>query len=156
MVEHWIENPCVGGSNPPQDKQLTSFIYFMNSTTINFLITLKNYSILKKEYLKYEYSKNILEITKCLYEEGFIQSFRILNSDNKIFILILLRFFFNKPILKQLKIISTPSRKKYLSFKDLSKFSNKKYVFFISTSKGLLTLEECKKTALGGVLFFVC
>jgi ribosomal protein S8 len=128
----------------------------MTINTIRFLINLKNYSILKKEIFKQKYSKQILEIVKCLYREGFIQSFFLEQKGSDFYINILLRFFFNKPVFKNLKVLSTPSKLKVLSFKHLAKISTKKFVLFISTSEGILTLEECKKKKIGGTIFFYC
>jgi small subunit ribosomal protein S8 len=128
----------------------------MTTNTIKFLVNLKNYSILKKEIYKSPYSKQILQIVKCLYKEGFIQSFYIEHINSKYFINILLRFFFNKPVFKNLKIISKPSNTKIVPFKHLARISNKKFVLFISTNQGVLTLEDCKKRGLGGSVLFYC
>jgi small subunit ribosomal protein S8 len=123
----------------------------MTQFIINFLLTLKNASSLKKEKIKIKYSKHSLELVVCLYNEGFIHSYQLKNNQ----ILIILRYFFNKPILKNLKIISTPSKLRYLNLKALSKLSNKKTSLFFSTSKGLLTLNQCKKNKIGGILLFL-
>ena len=124
----------------------------MNKTTTEFLISLKNASLFRKEYLILKYSKNILDILHGLYDEGFVQSYKIV--DGKIFIL--LRYFFNKPVLKNIKLISTQSKMRNFSLKLLSKLSKKKTVIFFSTSKGIMTLSKCKKLNLGGLaLFFI-
>jgi ribosomal protein S8 len=94
----------------------------MNKTSIDFLTSLKNASLFKKEYLIIKYSKNILDILRGLYDEGFVQSYKVINSR----IFILLRYFFNKPILKKLTVVSTPSRTRYFNLKLLSKLSKQK------------------------------
>ena len=94
----------------------------MNKTTTEFLTSLKNASLFRKEYLILKYSKNILDILHGLYDEGFVQSYKII--DGKIFIL--LRYFFNKPVLKNIKLISTQSKMRNFSLKLLSKLSKKK------------------------------
>ena len=55
----------------------------MTTNTLKFLVNLKNYSILKKEIYTLRYSKQILQIVKCLYKEGFIQSFYIEYKNSK-------------------------------------------------------------------------
>ena len=130
----------------------------MNINLINLLSKLKNASFSKHEQLSVDYNKLCLGVVGLLYKEGFIQSFSVkcvfegLNSKLKIFIT--LRYFNNKSVFKNLKIVSTPSRVNFLNTKDLSKISNKKLVLFLSTSNGLLTSLECKKKNIGGKLLF--
>jgi len=128
-------------------------IFFMNLTTIRFLIALKNHSILKKEVLIYRYSKSIIHVLTALYQEGYIQSFKILN--NKL-VYIALRYYFNKPILKNLKLISTLSKPTYLTLKSLYNITDNKNTIFFSTSKGIKTLYQCKREKLGGEALFSC
>ena len=130
----------------------------MNINLIKFLSKLKNASISKQEVVSTGYNNLCLAVVKLLYKEGFIQSFSIkkvsFNSNVELKIFITLRYFNNKPIFKNLKIVSTPSRLNYLNIKDLSKISNKKIVLILSTNKGLLTSLECKKHKIGGKLLF--
>jgi len=133
----------------------------MNIYTIKFLIKLKNAALARKEIVFTSYNKLSFELVKCLYKEGFIQSFELKeiftsSSEKKYEIKIVLRFFYNKCVLKNIKILSKPSLTKYFSLKDLSKISTKKLVIFISTSKGILTSLDCKKYSLGGIPLFVC
>lgn len=130
----------------------------MNINLIKFLSKLKNASISKQEVISTDYNNLCLAVVKLLYKEGFIQSFSIkkvsFNSNVGLKIFITLRYFNNKPIFKNLRIVSTPSRLNYLNIKDLSKISNKKIVLILSTNKGLLTSLECKKHKIGGKLLF--
>jgi small subunit ribosomal protein S8 len=133
----------------------------MNIQTIKFLNKLKNASLFNKEDITVAYSKNILGIVKILYKEGFLQSFKIVAQSNltsqvRYSLVIRLRYFYDKPILKKLKIISSPSRVIYLNFLDISKLAATKNALFFSTSKGILTLLECKKQQIGGALLFIC
>ena len=132
----------------------------MNIYTIKFLIKLKNAALARKEIVFTSYNKLSFELVKCLYKEGFIQSFELKeiftsNFEKKYEIKIVLRFFYNKCVLKNIKILSKPSLTKHFSLKDLSKISTKKLVMFISTDKGILTSLDCKKYNLGGIPLFV-
>jgi len=125
----------------------------MNITLIYLLIKLKNFSLQQKEFVYIPYNKQYLEILKILYQQGFIQSYK-LQKDSRL--LIVLRYYYSKPIFKDLKLVSKPSNSHYLKLKDLYFLSNKKYIYFISTTKGLLTGLECKQYGLGGKLLFIC
>jgi small subunit ribosomal protein S8 len=132
----------------------------MNTNLIKLLLQLKNASLVKKEVVEFNCNSLCLELLKLLYTEGFIQSFRVLSknrSDNEkqFQTTIMLRYSYNKPALKTLKIISTPSYSKYLTLKDISKIQDRKNILFLSTNKGLLTGLQCKKNKIGGTLLFI-
>lgn len=132
----------------------------MNTNLIKLLLQLKNASLVKKEVVEFNCNYLCLELLKLLYTEGFIQSFRILSknrSDNEkqFQTTIMLRYSYNKPALKTLKIISTPSYSKYLTLKDISKIQDRKNILFLSTNRGLLTGLQCKKNKIGGTLLFI-
>jgi ribosomal protein S8 len=128
----------------------------MKKNLLNFLIKLKNGSILKKEFILSKFSKQKLKICLSLYNEGFIQSFKVLFLKKNIFICVFFRNFFNKSLLSSLFIFSTKNHSGFLTLTELSKISNKKGILFISTIKGLFTLYQCKKLGLGGKALFLC
>ena len=133
----------------------------MNANLIKLILKLKNASASQKELIFNTYNVSSIELLKLLYAEGFIQSFSIQTVNEKdskknYEIKVTLRYFYNKPTFKNLKIVSSPSYTKYMGLKDLSKLSNKKRVLVLSTNKGLLTGLECKKQQVGGTLLFVC
>ena len=123
----------------------------MNKTIINTIIKLKNASLIKKEYVLIAYSNLNLKVINFLYKEGFIQSLK--QKNKKLFVY--LRYSFNKDLFSNLKIISTSTLNYYLSYKDLCKLTNKRFVLVLSTNKGFLTGLECKEYKIGGKLFFI-
>ena len=128
----------------------------MNINLIKFLITLKNASILRKEHILIKNNRLCLQIVKTLYKEGLIQSFKIEIFSNIKFLQINLRYFYEKSVFDSLKLLSTPSRKIYLSMYSLSKIKNNKKLMLFSTTKGILNLTDCKKKKIGGKLLFIC
>jgi small subunit ribosomal protein S8 len=125
----------------------------MNFSTIKFLIQLKNASILRKERVELPFSNFSFELVKSLYKEGLIQSFDV--SDQKS-IKVTLRFFYNKALLKDIRILSTPSLVRYLTLKDVCRLSTRKSIVFLSTNKGILTQLGCKQEKVGGTVLFAC
>jgi small subunit ribosomal protein S8 len=132
----------------------------MNINLIKLLLQLKNASLVKKEVVNFNCNVLCIELLKLLYKEGFIQSFSVdskslSNNDKQFQTTISLRYSYNKPTLKALKIISTPSYSKYLTLKDISKVQDRKNILFLSTNKGLLTGLQCKKKNIAGTLLFI-
>jgi ribosomal protein S8 len=127
----------------------------MHSNAIKFLIALKNASLLKKECVFFSFNKSFLKLLKILYKTGLIQDFEVKNTTKKIFkFIVFLKYSFNTGCLNTLKIISKPSWSLFLKYKNLIQLSNKKAIVILSTSKGFLTSEECKKYKIGGKIFF--
>jgi ribosomal protein S8 len=125
----------------------------MKLEQIKSLIHLKNLSLLGKETGFIKNNKKNLDLIGFLYTEGVIQSFKLQDTD---FITIYFRHFNNINNLNYLKIFSRPSFSKNLKIQELIKLKSKNKVFCISTDKGLLPLEGCKKKHLGGKIFFSC
>jgi small subunit ribosomal protein S8 len=130
----------------------------MNTNLIKFLVKLKNASLSQKEAIIVKYNFLYLDLVKVLYREGLIQSFQIEKDEvqGDLHIRIILRYFYNKSVFKNLKIFSKPSHVKYLKYSDICKIIDKKFIFLLSTNKGLLTSLECKKRKVGGKLLLMC
>ena len=127
----------------------------MNTTLINFLLKLKNASLMKKHIIVVTFNKTILDFSKLFYTEGLIQGF-LLNS-NKTNITIFLHYFANSfAPFQNLKLISTVSNIQELKYLDICKLSTQQRLFFFSTTKGIITSNSCKQNGIGGKLLFVC
>jgi len=57
--------------------------------------------------------------------------------------------------MNSLKLVSKPSRPVYYSLSQLYKLDSKKIQIIVSTSKGLMTINECKQVQTGGKLLFI-
>lgn len=132
----------------------------MNIGTIRLLNSIKNASITNTEFVCVNSNKLVQSVIRIMYREGLILSYKVRRKENYFNntseVLIYLRYYYNKSILKRLKIISSPSRKIHISYKNITRISCKNRVFIFTTTKGLLTLDECKKKKVGGILLFVC
>lgn len=128
----------------------------MNQKVIKFVNQLKNCSLIGRKEFFITFSDLVLRYTRCLYKEGFIQSYKVidLNQQKKIKILIKINDGF--ALTSNIKLISTLTKKRYLTFKDISNINMRNKELFFSTSSGIYSLTECKKKRLGGLAVFVC
>lgn len=124
----------------------------MNKQLTNFLISLKNSSLTKNEMLSFQNSPVLENVCALLYKEGLIQSYKATTSGLNVY----LRYYFDKPLLKNISIISKSSNQRHLSFAEISRLTSKKKIFIISTDIGLLTNNACKIKNKGGVVLFSC
>jgi small subunit ribosomal protein S8 len=74
-----------------------------------------------------------LQLINLLYKEGYIRGF-FFNRDR---IKVLLKYTTSlKPVIKNIKIISTPGRRVTISHKTLSKIPKNSHMLILSTPKG--------------------
>lgn len=94
-------------------------------------------------------SKLCINVLSVLYKLGYIRGFIVKDKKN---IIILLKYINNKPVIRNIAVISTPGRHTYIKHKKLEKFLKKKDSGFLllSTSKGILTDEESNIFKIGG------
>lgn len=132
----------------------------MNIGTIRLLNSIKNASMTNTDLVCVNSNKLVQSVIKILYREGLILSFKVRRKENYLNntseVLVYLKYYFEKSNLTRLKIISSPSRKIHISYKNMTRISCKGRVVIFSTTKGLLTLDECRKHRVGGILLFIC
>jgi small subunit ribosomal protein S8 len=94
-------------------------------------------------------SKICISILNTLYKLGFIRGFVVKNKKN---VIVLLKYINNKPVIRNIAVISTPGRITYLKSSKLPGLLKKKDSGFLilSTSRGILTDEESNIFNIGG------
>lgn len=98
------------------------------------------------------------EITKILYEQGYILSYKFIDDDKQGKVKIALKY--NKvtkaPVIKKLQRVSTPGLRKYVSADEMPRVLNGLGIAIVSTSQGVMTNKKAKAENLGGeVLCYV-
>jgi ribosomal protein S8 len=125
----------------------------MNLTAIRNLIKIKNASLHHKDKVNVIFNIYTLELIKILYKNGFIKSYTVIKQ---VEIAIVLNQLYRLNSTSTLKIISTPTKKLYVTYRNICKIKNIKTLFCFSTTKGLMTIDNCKRHRLGGILLFIC
>ena len=98
------------------------------------------------------------EITKILFDQGYILSYKFDESSVQGTIKIALKY--NKetkePVIKKIQRISKPGLRKYASSKELPRVLNGLGIAIISTSHGVMTDKQARQEKVGGeVLCYV-
>ena len=89
-------------------------------------------------------------ISGILKEEGFIKNYRIFEDNKQGILRVYLKYFNEEPVIRGIKRISKPGRRRYVSKSDLPRVLNGLGVAIISTSNGVLTDEACRNKGIGG------
>lgn len=95
-------------------------------------------------------SKLKVATSEILKEQGFINDFELINEKGRAYIKISLRYFNREPAIREVKRISKPGRRIYVSADNLPRVRNGLGVAIISTSKGVMTEKQAKKFNVGG------
>lgn len=100
------------------------------------------------------YTKKNYELVNILKKTGLIKSFCFLNVNNSLKIKISPFFYKNLPVCKRLKLLSKPSKSLFISFKALKLLHNRTNdsIFFLSTTKGVITHLDALRAQIGGKL----
>jgi len=127
---------------------------FMKKLFKNLIIELKNSQISKRKFVFQPKTKLTIALLNILWNEGFILGYKVSHL-NLEFLKVFLKYKENKPVINSIKLISKPGRRLYYKVSQLWKLDSKKKLFVLSTSKGLMTIHECKKTRIGGQPLFI-
>ena len=98
------------------------------------------------------------ELTKILFEQGYILNYKFEEDGPQGTIKIALKYDKANKVnaIKKLVRVSTPGLRKYASHKDLPRVLNGLGIAIISTSKGVMTDKEAAELKIGGeVLCYV-
>jgi small subunit ribosomal protein S8 len=111
---------------------------------------IKNGQMAKKSTIL-EPKKNICEsFLKILWDEGFISGYRTFALNDKKIEIFLKYTRTGKPVINSLKCLSKPGQRLYYSTKQIWKLDSSKTFIVLSTNQGLKTIDQCKKSNIGG------
>ena len=98
------------------------------------------------------------EMTKILFDQGYILSYKFDDSTTQGTIKIALKYNKNtkEPVIKKIVRISKPGLRKYSNSKELPRILNGLGIAIISTSHGVMTGKQAQRENVGGeVLCYV-
>lgn len=92
------------------------------------------------------------EITKILFDQGYILSYKFLDDAKQGTIKIALKYnkVTNSSVIKKLQRVSTPGLRKYVSATQMPRVLNGLGIAIVSTSHGVMTGKKAKEENVGG------
>lgn len=92
------------------------------------------------------------EITKILFDQGYILSYKFIDDYTQGKIKIALKYdkFTNDPVIKKLQRVSKPGLRKYSGSDEIPRVLNGLGISIVSTSKGVMTGKQAKREHVGG------
>ena len=92
------------------------------------------------------------EITKILFDQGYILSYKFEENEIQGVIKIALKYdkVTKEPVIRKIERVSTPGLRKYVSTTELPRLLNGLGIAIISTSKGVMTCKQARELKVGG------
>jgi small subunit ribosomal protein S8 len=130
----------------------------MTDPIADYLTRLRNAIKAKHRIVEIPASNIKKEITKVLYDKGFIQNYKFDDTAVQGTIKIALKYnpMTKQPAIVKLERVSKPGLRKYSGAESLPRILNGLGILILSTSKGVITDKEARALNVGGeVLCYV-
>ena len=132
----------------------------MTDPIADYLTRLRNAIKAQHRVVEIPSSKLKKEITKILFDQGYILNYKFVEEENspRGTIKIALKYdnVDNVSAIKCLTRVSRPGLRQYTGYKDMPRVLNGLGIAILSTSKGVMTNKEAKAQKIGGeVLCYV-
>ena len=127
----------------------------MTDTIADYLTRVRNAMMAKHKIVDIPASNLKKEITKVLFDKGYILNYKFEETENKQGnIKIALKYHpkTKVPAIKKIGRISKPGLRKYAGVDEIPRILNGLGVAVLSTSKGVITDKEARKLKVGGEL----
>lgn len=116
----------------------------------DYLTRLRNAILARKKVVEIPASGLKKDITRILYDKGYILSYKTEEDGKQGLIKIALKYNNRQSAIKELTRVSTPGLRKYAHAGELPRVLNGLGVAIISTSRGVITDKEARTLGVGG------
>ncbi|MES2628907.1 MAG: 30S ribosomal protein S8 [Bacteroidota bacterium] len=118
----------------------------------DYLTRLRNAIMANHKVVEIPGSNIKRDITKILFEKGYILNYKFVEDDKQGIIKIALKYNAQTkaPAIQKLERISSPGLRKYSHTSNLPRVINGLGIAIISTSKGVMTDKEARRENVGG------
>ena len=130
----------------------------MTDPIADFLTRIRNAIMARHKVVEVPASNLKREMTKILFDKGYILNYKFINDDKQGVIKIALKY---DPVskvsaIKKMGRISTPGLRKYTGYREVPRILNGLGIAILSTSRGVISDKEARQAKIGGeVLCYV-
>ena len=121
----------------------------MQDPIADMLTRIRNGHAANKVAISMPSSKLKVAIASVLAEEGYVESFKVVEG-SKPELEITLKYFQNKPVVESIQRVSRPGLRIYKRKDELPKVMGGLGIAVVSTSKGVMTDRAARQAGLGG------
>jgi small subunit ribosomal protein S8 len=118
----------------------------------DMIARIKNAQLRGHPKVSFGSSKLKKAICEVLSDEGFIKKVEVVEADSKKNIEVTLKYFEDKPVIKEFFRESKPGLRRYFGSKDIPEVKGGLGTAILTTSKGVITDKQAKSQNIGGEL----
>ncbi|HSJ09922.1 MAG TPA: 30S ribosomal protein S8 [Longimicrobiales bacterium] len=122
----------------------------MTDPIADMLTRVRNASAAKHKRVDMPVSKIKTEIARILKEHHFIHDYKILDDGAHGVMRVYLKYYEDRPVLRNVERVSRPGRRIYKGAADLPRVRNGLGLAIVSTSKGMMSDREARSQKVGG------
>jgi len=130
----------------------------MTDPIADYLTRLRNAIMAGHRVVRVPASNIKKEITKILFDKGYILNYKFEENDSQGIIKVALKYDLAHKVnaIKKLKRVSRPGLRKYVGYRDMPRVLNGLGIAIVSTPRGVMTDKEARELKVGGeVLCYV-
>jgi len=111
---------------------------------------IRNAIMAKKENADVPASNTIKAILEVLKKENYIETFKEIEDNKQGLLRVYLRYLFGKPAIRNIKRVSRPGLRVYVTADKVPMVLRGKGIAVVSTSKGIVADKQARELGLGG------
>jgi small subunit ribosomal protein S8 len=122
----------------------------MQDPVADMLTCIRNAQAMGIKSIRMPHSNLKCEILRVLQEEGFIENFETIASDNKKDVKVALKYYQGRPVIERIDRVSRPALRRYKGYDNLPLVRGGLGISILSTPKGVMTDKSARTQQVGG------
>jgi small subunit ribosomal protein S8 len=122
----------------------------MTDPIADMLTRIRNAQGARQRRVDMPVSKLKTEIARLLKENHYIHDFKVLDDGRFGVLRLYLKYYQEKPVIRELRRISKPGLRKYVGVEEIPRVRNGLGMAVLSTSRGVMTDREARSAKVGG------
>lgn len=121
----------------------------------DMLTRVRNAGMARHRRVDMPVSKLKVEIARLLKDNHYIHDYKILDDGKHGVLRLYLKYYQEKPVIRELKRVSKPGLRKYVTVPEIPRVRNGLGMAILSTSKGVMTDRQAREAKVGGELLAI-
>ena len=121
----------------------------------DMLTRIRNAGLARHRRVDMPLSKLKVEIARLLKENHYIHDFKILEDGAHPVLRLYLKYYQEKPVIRELRRVSKPGLRKYVGVEEIPRVRNGLGLAVLSTSRGVMTDRQARAAKIGGELLAI-
>jgi small subunit ribosomal protein S8 len=127
----------------------------MTDPIADMLTRIRNAGMARQRRVDMPVSKLKTQIARLLKDNHYIHDFKILDDGKHGVLRLYLKYYQEKPIIRELKRVSKPGLRRYVGVEDIPRVRNGLGMAILSTPKGVMNDRAARANRVGGELLAI-